>query len=125
MQKSTMNSSLVAQRRALEEQRDALDRQIHQLTAETEAIIDISERIRKEAKEHNIPLLEIAYALVPELAKGVRAEPVAQKRTRPLKRYTNPNNGEVIETKGGNHKTLKQWKAKYGGAVVESWLATA
>jgi hypothetical protein len=30
-------------------------------------------------------------------------------------------NGEVIETKGGNHKTLKEWKAKWGGDVVEGW----
>ena len=27
----------------------------------------------------------------------------------------------VIETKGGNHKTLKEWKAKWGGDVVEGW----
>ena len=120
--KSTVNSSLVAQRRSLEEQRDALDRQITHLKQETEAIIEVSERIREEAKERNIPLLEIALALVPDLAKGIRAEPVAQKRTRPMKRYTNPNNGEVIETKGGNHSLLKTWKAKYGASVVESWL---
>lgn len=121
--KATVNSSLVAQRRSLEEQRDALDRQILHLKQETEAIIEVSERIRQEAKERNIPLLEIALALVPDLAKGVRAEPVAQKRTRPMKRYTNPNNGEVIETKGGNHSLLKAWKAKYGASVVETWLA--
>ncbi|MEX5623975.1 H-NS histone, partial [Pseudomonas syringae] len=24
-------------------------------------------------------------------------------------------------TKGGNHKTLKEWKATWGGDVVESW----
>jgi hypothetical protein len=27
----------------------------------------------------------------------------------------------VIETKGGNHKTLKEWKAKWGSDVVEGW----
>jgi hypothetical protein len=27
-----------------------------------------------------------------------------------------------VETKGGNHKTLKEWKAKYGSDKVESWL---
>jgi hypothetical protein len=119
------SSSLVAQRRSLEEQRDALDRQINQLAQETEAIIEVSDRIRKEAKERNIPLLEIAYALVPELTKGVRVEPVAQKRTRPMKRYSNPETGEVIETKGGNHTKLKEWKLKYGSATVEGWLETA
>jgi len=33
------------------------------------------------------------------------------------------NTGEVVETKGGNHKTLKEWKSKYGSDKVESWLA--
>jgi hypothetical protein len=50
------------------------------------------------------------------------AKPAAGKRTRKMKQYSNPNTGEVIETKGGNHKTLKEWKAKWGGAVVESWV---
>jgi len=43
------------------------------------------------------------------------------KRARKVKQYKNPHNGEVIETKGGNHKTLKEWKAKWGGDVVEGW----
>lgn len=43
------------------------------------------------------------------------------KRTRRVKRYSNPHTGEVIETKGGNHNTLKEWKAKWGGDEVEGW----
>ncbi|MFW9606607.1 MAG: histone-like nucleoid-structuring protein, MvaT/MvaU family [Pseudomonas sp.] len=45
----------------------------------------------------------------------------ATKRTRRTKRYSNPNTGEVIETKGGNHNTLKEWKASWGNDTVESW----
>ena len=41
---------------------------------------------------------------------------------RALKVYKNPNNGEVVETKGGNHKVLKAWKEQYGSETVESWL---
>ncbi|MCP8465002.1 DNA binding protein [Pseudomonas sp. ZM23] len=48
--------------------------------------------------------------------------PAAQRRSRQLKVYKNPHNGETIETKGGNHKTLKAWKQQYGAATVESWL---
>lgn len=40
-----------------------------------------------------------------------------------VKQYKNPHNGEIIETKGGNHKLLKEWKAEYGSDVVEGWLA--
>ncbi|WP_282039916.1 histone-like nucleoid-structuring protein, MvaT/MvaU family [Halomonas alimentaria] len=41
---------------------------------------------------------------------------------RKLKVYKNPNTGEVVETRGGNQKTLKQWKDEYGAETVESWL---
>lgn len=33
------------------------------------------------------------------------------------------HSGEVGETKGGNHKTIEDWKAQYGAQEVESWLA--
>jgi hypothetical protein len=44
------------------------------------------------------------------------------RRPRQLKVYKNPHTGEVVETKGGNHKTLKDWKTEHGSATVESWL---
>ena len=40
---------------------------------------------------------------------------------RPLLRYKNPLTGEVLETKGTNHKTLRNWKATHGRELVESW----
>jgi hypothetical protein len=44
------------------------------------------------------------------------------RRKRRLKIYKNPHTGEVIETRGGNHKGLRSWKAEYGDETVESWL---
>jgi hypothetical protein len=44
------------------------------------------------------------------------------RRKRKLKIYKNPNTGETIETRGGNHKTLKAWKDEHGEETVESWL---
>ncbi|WP_108447040.1 histone-like nucleoid-structuring protein, MvaT/MvaU family [Halomonas denitrificans] len=41
---------------------------------------------------------------------------------RKLKIYKNPNTGKVVETRGGNQKTLKGWKEEYGADTVESWL---
>lgn len=41
---------------------------------------------------------------------------------RKLKIYKNPNTGEVVETRGGNQKTLKAWKEEYGADTVERWL---
>ena len=39
-----------------------------------------------------------------------------------MKVFKNPYTGEVVETKGGNHKVLKSWKAEHGAETVESWL---
>jgi len=41
---------------------------------------------------------------------------------RKMKIFKNPNTGEVVETRGGNQKTLKAWKEEYGAETVESWL---
>ncbi|MDR7283149.1 hypothetical protein J2X84_001973 [Pseudomonas corrugata] len=40
---------------------------------------------------------------------------------RTVRRYKNPHTGEVLETRGANHKRLKQWKAEFGVEVVEAW----
>ncbi|QEU26486.1 DNA binding protein (plasmid) [Pseudomonas luteola] len=44
-----------------------------------------------------------------------------QRKPREVKVYKNPHTGETIETKGGNHRQLKEWKAQWGGDVVEGW----
>lgn len=50
--------------------------------------------------------------------------PAGPKRRRPrvVKVYHNPHTGELIETKGGNHRGLKNWKIQYGIDTVDSWL---
>lgn len=35
--------------------------------------------------------------------------------------YRNPNTGETVITKGGNNKTLRVWKEKWGVDTVKSW----
>ncbi|WP_304640630.1 histone-like nucleoid-structuring protein MvaT [Pseudomonas sp.] len=54
-------------------------------------------------------------------ARSGKTASTGGKRARKVKQYKNPNSGEVIETKGGNHKTLKAWKEQYGSDTVESW----
>lgn len=51
------------------------------------------------------------------------AETKGTRKARAVKIYKNPHSGEVVETKGGNHKVLKEWKAEHGSDTVESWLA--
>ncbi len=44
------------------------------------------------------------------------------RRTRKLQIWKNPITGEVLETRSGNNKTLKAWKAEHGEDVVATWL---
>ena len=53
-------------------------------------------------------------------SKGAAASSTRRKRR--LKIYKNPHTGEVIETRGGNHKGLRIWKDEHGDEAVESWL---
>jgi hypothetical protein len=41
---------------------------------------------------------------------------------RATKVYRNPETGEVVKTKGGNHKVLNLWREQYGKDAVNSWL---
>ncbi|MFC2990624.1 hypothetical protein [Halomonas tibetensis] len=56
----------------------------------------------------------------PQLTTAKAAGTTATGRAkRKLKIYKNPNTGEVVETRGGNQKTLKAWKNEY---VAETTL---
>ncbi|WDU65019.1 DNA binding protein [Pseudomonas poae] len=56
-----------------------------------------------------------------KVSAGQLNSPAKKRKPRPLKSYLNPHTGEVIETRGANHKVLKQWKALHGAAIVEKW----
>ena len=74
--------------------------------------LEFEEKLRALMAEYNKSLRDITVIIDPQSTRSPRK----------TKRYNNPHNGEVIETKGGNHKTLKEWKAKWGGDTVESWV---
>jgi len=68
----------------------------------------------------NVIILLDLHASNKAAATGKKA---AQERApRKVKVYKNPHTGETIETKGGNHKGLKEWKAQHGADTVESWF---
>lgn len=52
--------------------------------------------------------------------KAISADDGRKKRT--LKVYKNPHTGEVVETRGGNHKVIQNWKAEFGSEEVASWV---
>ena len=87
--------------------------------------MEFESKLRTLLGEYNKALPDVINILDPQAkaGKAVRGavKATGTKRARKVKQYKNPHNGEVIETKGGNHKTLKEWKAKWGGDVVEGW----
>ena len=87
--------------------------------------IEFETKLRALLAEYGYSLPNVINLLDP---KSGRRAPVAEpqastRKPRQVKVYKNPETGEVVETKGGNHKTLKEWKAKYGSDTVESGLA--
>lgn len=82
--------------------------------------VEFEEKLRHLMGEYGKSLRDIQLILDPQSARYT--EPRKERRVRATKVYINPNTGEQVETKGGNHKVLKTWKAEYGSDVVESWL---
>ncbi|MBB4861437.1 hypothetical protein HNP46_000248 [Pseudomonas nitritireducens] len=118
--------SKLAEFRAAEE---ALKQQLARLEAlkndpKLKTQIQIIEKVEALCVAEGVSLEDLHALLSEKTGKGVKA---ADGRTgrknapRATKVYKNPHNGETIETKGGNHKGLKEWKAKWGAEAVESW----
>lgn len=60
-------------------------------------------------------------------AKADAQQPVSGGAVTPrrIKRYTNPNTGEVVETRGSNHRILNAWRQSHGHEAVDSWWVFA
>ncbi|MEX5592733.1 histone-like nucleoid-structuring protein, MvaT/MvaU family [Pseudomonas orientalis] len=86
--------------------------------------IEFEEKLKKLMGSYDKSLRDVIAILDPNPAKR-GATPAAapkQRRARVVKVYQNPHTGELIETKGGNHRGLKAWKEEHGAATVDSWL---
>jgi len=88
--------------------------------AELKKEIQFEEKLRALLAEYEMSLRDVINILDP----SPRSTPavVVQRRQRKIKVYKNPSTGEVVETKGGNHKVLKTWREQYGVETVDSWL---
>lgn len=110
----------------------ALERQIAEQLAALEALkgssalqkeLEFEDKLRKLLDEYGMSLRNVINILDPQAVRSQMQAPAkAPRKERALKRYHNPHTGEVVETKGGNHATLKAWKAEHGKQEVESWL---
>ncbi|WP_458736777.1 histone-like nucleoid-structuring protein, MvaT/MvaU family [Pseudomonas chlororaphis] len=87
--------------------------------------IEFETKLRELLDKYGFNLKHIINLLDPQRSsrRQAPAQTTSTRKPRQLKTYKNPHTGEVVETKGGNHKTLKEWKTKHGADEVESWLA--
>ncbi|MEJ3598167.1 histone-like nucleoid-structuring protein, MvaT/MvaU family [Pseudomonas bubulae] len=114
----------------------ALEQQLAAQLAELETLknddglkreIEFEQKLRNLLGEYGYSLRNIIAILDPQAssrrAPAATESKAGTRKPRQVKIYKNPHSGEVVETKGGNHKILKEWKAEYGADTVESWLA--
>lgn len=72
--------------------------------------------------EYQLTANEVFAVLDPQHGPSSQRRIETKRRPRRTKIYRHPGTGATIETRGANHRLLKQWKAEYGAATVESWL---
>lgn len=118
--------SLINEYRATEEAIKELQERLKSLEQDDKLKkeLEFEEKLRALMASYGKSLRDVIALLDPDakLSKSPRtAKNAVSKRARKVKQYKNPHTGEVIETKGGNHKTLKEWKAKWGAEAVEGW----
>lgn len=87
--------------------------------------IEFEKKLTTLMEQYEKTTRDVVAILDPEskLTAPARATTAPAKRARRVKQYKNPHNGDVIQTKGGNHKVLKEWKAQYGADTVEGWAS--
>ncbi len=119
--------SIINKYRATKEAIKELQEQLENMSQDSELQkeMEFEEKLRTLMAQYGKSLRDINALLDPQSIRssvaGLTKGTGRPRRTRKTKRYTNPHTGEVIETKGGNHKELKEWKARWGAQTVESW----
>lgn len=123
--------SRLAEYRKLEQQLAAQLAELESMKGDSglQKEMEFETKLRGLLAEYGYSLRDVISVLDPQAAGRGKAAPTGApekgtRKARELKVYKNPHNGEIVETKGGNHKLLKAWKSEHGSDVVESWLAS-
>lgn len=119
--------SLINDYAAMEQQMRALQERMERLQGDErlQHELEFKERVEALMKEYDKSASDVVALLDPTAhMKSGSTSPRGgrQRRPRRVKVYKNPHTGEVLETRGGNNKTLKQWKEDHSAEEVESWL---
>jgi hypothetical protein len=84
--------------------------------------LEFKEKLEALMRENNKSAREVIEIVAPERTFAEQQQKKTTRKPRKLKVYKNPHTGEVVETRGGNHAVLKQWKDDHGADTVEGWL---
>lgn len=120
--------SRLAEFRQLEQQLAAQLAELESLKSDSglQREMEFETKLRDLLTEYDHSLRDVIDILDPQLSlrQGVfgGAPDKKTRRARVVKVYNNPHSGERVETKGGNHRTLKAWKSEYGSDEVDSWI---
>lgn len=107
-----------------------LQEELHALenNSELKAELEFKERLQALMTEHGklardvCEMLDPTYHSKPAKAAKASTNSTDGRKKRALKVYKNPHTGEVVETRGGNHKVIQEWKAEFGNEEVVSWV---
>lgn len=117
--------SLIAEYRQTQQAVEELQARLQALSTDDrlKKELEFEEKLRGLMGEYGKSLRDVITLLDPQAStkRAPTSAAPATRKPRQVKVYKNPENGEIIETKGGNHKTLKEWKAKHGADIVEGW----
>ncbi|MDX5297849.1 MAG: DNA binding protein [Gammaproteobacteria bacterium] len=87
--------------------------------------LDFQTRLDELMKEYGKSArdaLQVLSVIDPSVGAAKSAEASTTGRAkRQMKQWKNPHTGETVETRGGNHKTLNEWRDQYGKDVVRGW----
>ncbi|MGM0859055.1 MAG: histone-like nucleoid-structuring protein, MvaT/MvaU family [Pseudomonadota bacterium] len=102
-----------------------LQEELQQLESNSELKkeLEFKEKLHSLMSEYGKVARDVCEILDPSSLKApAKSASAGGRKKRLLKVYKNPHTGEVVETRGGNHKVIQQWKAEYGNDEVVSWV---
>lgn len=118
-------ASLIQEYAQTEQQLKALQEKLKNLedNPALQKELEFKNKLTELMREFDKSAKDVVALLNPEgHAVKSASDASSKRRKRKLKVYKNPKTGEVVETRGGNQKTLKAWKDEFGADVVEGWL---
>lgn len=117
--------SIINEYRSTKETLKELEQRLSELSGDSrlEKELEFEQMLREIMSEYNKSLHDIVNIIDPDFLQNATKTPAkTTRKPRRTKRYVNPHTGAVIETKGANHKELKEWKAQWEPEIVEGWF---